>query len=540
MQSSFGQLPGPRRSEPSFSGGSNVLEGPKRPGMETFGSVSYPAYITMRDRTTAFSDIACWNDRGEDRPVIVSELGFAYFQFVSGNYFRTLGISPVAGRLIQPDDDVVGALPVVILSYPYSQRVFAGKGNAVGKPITINGTHASIIGVLPEGFFGVDPSITPDMMTTASLLPIASGTTNVFQNYGTWSVCKVIGRLRPGVSDEQARSEMEGFIRETILATPPREEYDPPHVFLADGQQGLGSVREGTSASLLILMGAVSAILLAACANVAGLLIVRGTSRRYEIATRLAIGAHRSRLIRQLTTESLLLSTIGGTTGVLFAYALHRLRPGMLALFMPTVYGVSRVIGVGAAPDLRVPAVCRRGRGCHRLVVWPAARIQFTRLDLMAALKQSGSGRESRWLAGISTGRLMVVIQTSLSMVLLISAGLFIRTVTNLRAANLGYQPDGLIYAKVEPRLSGYSPTQRLTFFENAVQKLEGTRGTRRFRSVFPLPDGPAGLGNIGIGVDQTAICTQDTLAWSRTDSELQPGVTALFRRDAPAPVERS
>ena len=201
-------------------------------------------------------------------------------------------------------------------------------------------------------------------------------------------------------------------------------------------------------------MTIVGVILMIACANIAGLLLARGSSRKREIATRLALGAPRSRLIYQLLTESVLLSAAGGVAGFAIAYLLNRFTPSLLSAMMPMVNGANRNVGVAVTPDLRVVAFS----GVVILITGVAfgliPALRATRVDLLSMMKQAASNAAGK-PPGLSGGKVMVAMQAALSMVLLIGAGLFIRTVINLRSVSLGYQPEGLLYVRIEPRTGG-------------------------------------------------------------------------------------
>ena len=460
--------------KPSYVFGPNVIAGPRLAAVDTYGSFSYLAYVSMRDGAKSFSNLACWADLGESRPVVMREVGFGSVHFVSGNYFDTLGVNAVLGRTFTADDDTPGTTAAVV-SYPFWQRTFGGDAGVVRKTIDLNGKPFNIIGVTPSGFFGVDPSTTPDVMVPIGAIQVAAATSNPLQNPTLWQVCRVVGRLRSGVSDEHARTEAEPWLRAAILAHPPHTDYEMPRLWLMDAGHGLGTLRDAMSTPLLILMVVVVSILLIACANIAGLLIVRGAVRHREIATRLALGASRGRVVRQLMTESLLLSVAGGLAGVALAYGLGRLSPALMSRFMPTLYGANRHLGVVVMPDARVLLFAATITIVTGLVFGCLPALRTTRVDLMSSIKHptAAGARASR----MSADKAMVALQAALSLMLIFGAGLFLRTITNLRTAPLGYQPDGLLYAKIEPRTGGIQPERRADFFEQAVRHLERTPG---------------------------------------------------------------
>jgi macrolide transport system ATP-binding/permease protein len=453
----------------------NVIAGPRTAIGETYGSVSYPAYLAMRDGTTAsFSNLACWTDLGETRPIVMRDVGFGSVQFVSGNYFATLGVTAALGRTLTADDDTPGAAAAVI-SDAFWRRAFGGDAAVVGRPVDLNDKPFAIVGVMPPSFFGLDPTTVPDVMLPIHAIQIAAATANPLHHAYIWNVCRVVGRLRTGVADEQARTEAEAWLQDTVRATPPRVDYELPRVWLIDAGYGLGTLRDAMSMPLRILMAVVIGILLIACANIAGLFIVRGVARQREIATRLALGASRRRLVRQLLTESLLLSAIGGAIGVAAAYGLGRDAPVFLSRFIPTLYGTNRHVGVVVAPDVRVLLFAVTITVLTGLIFGCVPALRATRIDLMSAIKQptSSSGRRTR----IPADKAMVALQAAVSLILIIGAGLFLRTIGNLRGVPLGFEPGGLLYIKVEPRTGGISSAGRAAYFEQAVERLARTPG---------------------------------------------------------------
>jgi hypothetical protein len=191
-------------------GAVNVLPGPDVDGAPTFGSFSYPAYEAFRDESTAFSDLACWADFGEARPVTLGELGFGAVQFVSGNYFRTVGVNAALGRTIQPGEDTPEQwTPVAMIGHRFWQRVFGGDPAVTSRTLKLNGRTFAIVGVVPESFTGLDPATPADVLLPIGAASISAQTVNPLRNRGIWSICRVVGRLRAGASEGQARAEIE-------------------------------------------------------------------------------------------------------------------------------------------------------------------------------------------------------------------------------------------------------------------------------------------------------------------------------------------
>ncbi len=273
-----------------------------------------------------------------------------------------------------------------------------------------------------------------------------------------------------------------------------------PRVWILDAGQGVGTLRAQTSLPLRILMAVVGGILLIACANIAGLLLARGAARQKEIATRLAVGASRIRLVRQLrpipATPPV---TDSRTLSVTLAYALGRFAPSLLSQLLPTVYGANRSLGVGVTPDLRVLAFSVALAVVTGVVFGLMPAFRATRIDLLSMMKQAASASPQRRFR-ITSGQTMVTVQTMLAMLLLIGAGLFIRTVVNLRGAALGYEPERVLYVRVEPWTGGIPPNRRAQFFEDAVRHLETTPGVAAASAVVqPLLADAVGVGLGGL-----------------------------------------
>ena len=488
---------------PSFVLGPNVMAGPRVNGTDTFGTVSYPAYLAMRDEATTFSDIACWADLGEARPVILGELGFGTVQFVSGNFFRTMGVRAALGRTIEPGDQAnPGWSPVAMISHRFWQRTFGAARDVTSRTLRLNGRTFAIVGVMPEGFFGLDPSVSPDIVVPNGAVEVAAATQNPLQNRGLWNPCRVIARLAPGRSEEEARLDLERVLARSIAAAPPAEPYDPPRVWLVPATYGLSTLRDGTATPLVVLLVVVGGLLLAACANIAGLLLARGSARSREIATRLALGASRARVVRQLITESLVLSFAGGIFGLALAYALSAGGTALLSQFMPTLFGADRALDLASLVDGRLLAFGAVLSMVSGLVFGALPAFRATHLDLISVIKDNARTRRPRF--GLTGGQAMVAAQTALAIMLLVGAGLFMRTLTNLRSTDLGFQTEGLLYARIEPRSGGLVQAQRRQFFEDALTRLRAVPGVTAAAAAGMPPlgaDVSVGIGNFRVGV---------------------------------------
>lgn len=435
---------------------------------------SYPAYRYLRDHARSFSDLVCFtygavNARVSGRAESVS------VQLVSGNYFRTLGVDTILGRPMMPDDDRPGAeVSVAVVSHGFWQRAFGGDSSAIGQAVAVNGEPFIIIGVTPKSFNGVDPRFAPDLTLPMAKHATATARPDVLADRRDWFTCRVVGRLQPDLSEQQAMVESEALLHEFILEDPPAQEYVPPKLSLFDIKHGSDILRQQTSLSLSVLMSVVGVIVLIACANIASLLLARATARHHEIATRLAVGASRGRLVRQLLTESLLLSSIGGGLGIALAYALGRFLPSPLT--SPLSAARPAPLGVDLTPDVRVLAFAAGLALVTGLVFGLAPARRATRVDLLSMMKSASSGAEGASRVRM-TGKALIAVQVALSLLLLIGASLFIRTLLNLRSVPLGFDPDGVLVFQANPSLNGYRDERLLNFFEDALERLEKVPG---------------------------------------------------------------
>jgi predicted permease len=489
---------------PQFVSGPNALTGPRIGDTQTYAGMSYPAYTALRDGSRMFSHVACWSDISEARPVVIGESGFGTIHFVSGNYFDTLGVRAAVGRTLVASDDPLGVLPAVaMISHPFWTRAYGRDPQVTERTLLLNGRSFAIVGVMPEGFFGLDPSTTPDVVLPMNAVPIAAATANALMRPEFWTVCRVVGRLAEDATDEAARQETGQLIADAIARQPPKQPYDPPRIWLIDGSHGLTTLRDATSAPLLVLFIVITGLLLAACANIAGLLLARGSARQREIATRLALGAPRARVIRQLMTESLVLSCAGGIVAVGVAYALSGVAPRLLSQFMPLANGADRIVSVSVRLDSRVFALSLAIALMSGLIFGALPAVRGSRVSLLASIRQSpasGAGRRR-----FTAGHAMVAAQTALAMLLLVGAGMFLRTLSNLREIDVGFTTDALLYARLEPRSGGIPATGRRQFFENAVKRLESLPGVLSASASSSPPMGTS--ATTGLRADAWRLC---------------------------------
>jgi predicted permease len=460
---------------------------------------SYPLYKDLRDSNDVFQGLAAIDSidhtvyvrDSATRPDALPEAAEA--RVVSGNYFELLGIQPVAGRLIGPADDVTaGAHAVVVLSHGYWQRRFASDPEIVGKSLLINGQAYSVIGVAPKGFRGETLGRNPDLFAPLAMQQEISRFPPMLANR-EMSFLLLLGRLKPGVTPEQASAAVTVRFQQALRAeaggelSPERERrLSQRRIEITPAQQALSTLRRRFEEPLFLLMGVVGLVLLIACANVANLLLARATARSKEVGVRLALGAGRPRLVRQLLTESLLLAGFGGLCGMMIA-------PWATHFLVRMVYSTAETIPLDIDPDARVLGFTLAVSVLTGLLFGLTPALRATRLDLAPTLKVNSRGtvgESSRFT--LSKG--LVVTQVALSLVLLVGAGLFVGSLRNLRSLNLGFRPDRLLLVAIDPRGAGYSqekPEQLSGLYRKILDRVRAVPGVESASlSFMPLLSG--------------------------------------------------
>ena len=461
-------------------------------GRFTCTSFSYPIFDDIRVRNRAFSGVLAFADADRMSVGVGGEAGLAQGQLVSGDFFSTLGVLAAVGRAITPGDDRVGASPVAAISYSYWVSRFGRDPKAVGKAITVNGVPFTLVGVTAPEFFGVQPGASIDvwipLRTQPRIYPgwityATPGEVSRFTARDDWWVL-IMGRLKPGVSEQEARAGLDVVVRQNVASIelpPPAKRspdmaLEPPEVQLTTASKGLNSLREEFSKPLALLMAVVSLVLLIACANVANLLLSRASSRQREMAVRLALGAGRRRLIRQLLTESVLLATAGGALGVALAYRAS----DILLAFMSSG---RNPVTLQVTPSLRVLGFTAGVSAITGILFGLAPALRGTRLDLTPSLKEGGGkivgpGARSRRLR-LGLGKALVVSQVTISLLLLVGAGLFVRTLVNLENENLGFDRRSLLLFALDPTQAGYKGERLAAFYEELRLRIEAIPGVR-------------------------------------------------------------
>jgi predicted permease len=440
---------------------------------------SFAFYEHLRDHNRVFQDMCAFQSFEEDLSVRIEDTATsAPGKLVTGNYFSVLGVRPFLGRLLTPEDDTAGAAPAAVISYRFWSRQFSEDARALGKTVSVNGTAFTLVGVTPPGFFGETlQSDPPDMWLPLAAQPQVSHQESFLTSQGPYWL-DIMGRLKPHTTLEQAQSNvsalLRGFLDEEVrhqVSAQRWQEIKKCFIVLTPGGKGLSELRENFTTPLYILLAAVGLILLIACANVANLLMARATARQREVSVRLALGASRSRLVRQFLTESILLALCGGAAGLLFA------RWGTFALVTRVANGAD-YLPLGVSPDSKVLGftlgVCLLAGILFGLA--PALRASFS--DLTPALKESTrtpAGTGGRW----SANGLLVVFQVAVSLFLLIGAGLLVRTLQTLENQDWGFAREKILVVSIDPKRAGYKPEQLGALYQQLLDRVNALPGVR-------------------------------------------------------------
>jgi predicted permease len=405
-------------------------------------------------------------------------------EMVSGTYFSTLGLNPYLGRVFTPEDDrLPDAYPYVILNYAYWKSRFSADPNIVGKSLILNNQSMTIVGVLQPGFDGVELGRSPKLFVPLMMqkeIMVGNPTDMLKERRNRW--VNTFGRLKPGVTREQAKASLQPFMHSMLEmevkekafahASPyDREQFLKCYIDLLPGSQGRSYTRQALSTPLWVLMATTGLVLLIACANLANLLLVRGSGRKKEIAIRLAMGATRSRIVSQLLIESLSLATLGALAGLALAYWADK---ALMAAYLPSDSGGLRI---STAPDLRILLFTLAVTVATGVFFGLVPALQTTKPNVTTTLKD-----EAAAVVGGGHGALrksLVIAQVTLSLLLLIGAGLFTRSLGNLRNLGPGFDAQNLVGFEIDPSYSGYSVARLKVFYPQLLDSLSSMPGVQ-------------------------------------------------------------
>jgi len=456
-----------------------------------------------------FSGLLAWS-AARFNLVQGGEARYAEGLYVSGDYFRMLGVTPLAGRVLTAEDDRPGCgTPGAVISYAFWQREFGGDRSALGREIGLDERKFPVIGITPPEFFGVEVGNRYDIA-----VPLCSDNQKRATNRVAWWI-SAMGRLKPGWTAERANTYLKSVSPAITQATLPpsyrpeqAKKYLQNKIVAQDAATGVSGLRREYENPLWMLLAATGLVLLIACANLANLLLARASVREKEIAVRQAIGASRGRLVVQLLSESLLLSLLGTLLGVLLAQAMSR----ALVAFLTTQ---DNQVFVGLSPDLRMLGFTAGVAVGTCLIFGLMPALRATKVEPAAAMRAGGrgntAGRERHGLR-----RALVTIQVALSLVLLVGAVLFVRSLQNLLAVNPGFRPEGIVTAEIDLG-SKYPKERRALAFQDMQDRLSGRPGVLSLAQVGMSPMS-------GSGWNESV----------RPDSSTEPAKNSFFNRFSP------
>jgi macrolide transport system ATP-binding/permease protein len=447
-------------------------------GLEASPDFPWPAYQLLRDHNSAFTSLFAYKALGRLNLTVRGQAELGDVELVTGNFFSGLGIVPAAGRLLTDSDDLTGSSQVAVIGFRYFQDRFAGDAAAVGQTILVNNIPFTVVGVAAPEFFGVRAGSSPALYVPMANRPALArnfdneATTMFIDSHFYWA--DIMGRLRPGVTMARAQAELAVRFQqfEVSSAKTPKERENLPALWLEAGGSGVDSLRRRYSKPLFVLMTMVALILVIACANIASLLLSRSTARRREIALRLSLGASRMRLVRQLLTESVLLALPGGLLGLGVAAVGLRFLVWLMA-------GGNENFTLHAQLDWRILVFTLAVALFTGLLFGLAPAIEATSVDVTPALKETRASAPSSRGRRVGLSQILVVTQIAISLLLVLGAGLFVRTLANLHSIELGFDRDNLLVVSLDGSQAGYKGPALRAFYASLEDRLRGVPGIR-------------------------------------------------------------
>ncbi|MGH9859028.1 MAG: ABC transporter permease, partial [Candidatus Acidiferrales bacterium] len=454
-------------------------------------SFSVAVYEDLRRQNRVFDSLVAYAEIDRINAQVDGQPSIVYGQLVSGNYFDGLGVPAFAGRMLRPEDDAPNADPAVVTSYHYWQRRFGGDRAAIGKVLYLNGSPFTIVGVTPPGFGGaLQVGYEPDISAPLAFDERLQTEKGRLADEGAWFV-RILGRLKPGVAREQVHADLAPIFHRTVTRNiPTGVKWDIPELRVYSGAQGLVDMRKEYAETIYLLWGGVALVLLVACANVATLMLMRSEERRREINVRMALGAQRARLMRQVLVESTVLSLAGGSIGLLLA-----------------VWGKNAVVAalpLGSGNDGPTPALDARvllftmlaSLLTGLLFALPPA-LRWSRGDVAQAIKGASETRLGR---SFLVGKSLIAVQVGLSVILLVGAGLLGRTLLKLYNVRYGFDASNVLLARIHPALNGYKDARLADFYATAMQRLRALPGVESVALVrAPLVGGRSWIAAVTV-----------------------------------------
>ena len=462
---------------------------------EEYPAVTNPLWEQLRDRQQSFSGIFAWSTQ----PLNLAqggEIRNADSLWVSGDFFNVLGVQATLGRVLTPADDVRGcAAPGVVISHGFWQREYGGEANVIGRKLTLAAHQFEIIGVTPQRFFGLEVGSNFDVALPLCADAVLSGKNSRLDSGTNWWLM-VTGRLKPGVSTSQATAQLQtlspALFQQTLPANYPQvsvPKYLDMKLEAVPAGSGYSILRENYERPLWLLLSIATLVLLIACANLANLLLARASTRERELAVRLAVGASRSRLIRQLLVESLLLAIVGAALGALLAQGLSR----FLVSFLSTT---GNPVFLDLAPDWSVLAFTSGVAALTCLLFGLTPALRATRVEPGASMNATGRGlTASRERFSLRRG--LVVVQVALSLVLVSGAVLFSRSLNKLQTVDTGFEQEGLLITRANFSRLNVPFDRRQAFKQDVLERLKAIPGVAAAAEARVVPLSGGSWGNV-------------------------------------------
>jgi predicted permease len=508
-----------------------------RTGASVSGSFPYPVYRDFKERVEGCSDVFAFS--GLFGLTVVGPKGATTTDalMVSGDFFEGYGARALIGRTLHPSDESSQAEPVAVITYRWWEKEYDLNPEVIGQMLTINKHQFTIVGVMPRTYCGPQVGDLAQIYVSMSAQPSLASGKRLDARDHWWA--NIMVRLEPKADETQIRAAMEGLFLQTLSVPGQGTQMDDPEILLVDGSRGLLGIRKQMAFGLAILMGAVGLVLMIACANLAGLLLARGAARRQELTVRAALGAGRGRLIRQLLTESLVLSLVGAGLGLLAAIWI---KAGVLSLLPASLESFH----LDASIDLRVLLFTLGMALATSLFFGLLPALRATRVDLCSGLK----GQKTVGVPGLRVGKVLVAAQVSLSVLLLVATGLLLQTLINLYQTDLGFRTDKILVFGLNPGQAGYDGEDAVRFYDQVEANIAGLPsvrsvslssdsllGGRRAANAFSVPGraqqtDPHCMADI-LKVSEAFFQTMDIpvlrgRTFERTDTSSQPGVVII------------
>ena len=477
---------------------------------ETNDVLTNPLWEQIRDHLDVFDGVFAFSSERMNLAAS-GQARMAEGAFVSGQFFSTLAVQPAAGRLLQPEDDRRGCAAIAVLSYGFWQSEFGGAGDVVGRQLLLNRQPFSIVGVARQGFTGVEIGKFPQVYVPLCTDPLIHGAPGNLDGRSTWWL-QIVGRLPEGAAPDQLSARLAAASPEIFATTLPpnwgdegKKDYLKRSLKMYPAATGLSGVRQRYQTALAVLMGVVGVVLLIACANVANLLLARAAAREREIAMRLAIGASRGRIIRQVLTESLLISLLGAGLGLLFAKWSSHLLVGMIG-------DRNSPVSLDLSLDLRLLGFTLLVSVITGILFGVAPAWRSVRVEPQEVLKNGRSSTTT--LASLTGGKVLVVVQVGLSLVLVATAGLLLGTFRTLANSDPGFRPEGVVLATVDFGSLNVPESARQSAAREVLDQLRVTPGILGASASVITPVSGMGWNSFVVSEGYKPLKENDNLVW--------------------------